>query len=355
MSSVSGIGLSPALSEAFQSALEGNTVRFLKIAIENESLVPGASIEVDGTTLEDDLPKLQDLLEDDVPAYILARLDGQNAGWLAITYVPDSASVRAKMLYASTRSSLTKSIGSSHFTDTLFATSKTDLTPEAYIAHKAHLAAPQPLSAREREIADARAAERQMGVTYEGSRARRSYVGTGVGLNWSEEAKRAVQDLKGGQGDALVLLSIDAASETLILSSTTKCIVGELAGRLPSSEPSFAFFDWSRKPTPGPSGRSVVFIYTCPSSSPIKNRMLFSSGASAVHLEAKSLLAGSPSTSLAARKVETSDPTELTEAYLISELGLDKAAQESTETAASAKVGGEARGFARPKGPGRKR
>ena len=40
-----------------------------------------------------------------------------------------------QMLYASTWLSPLKSLGSSLYTDSIFATSKADLTPEAYDAH----------------------------------------------------------------------------------------------------------------------------------------------------------------------------------------------------------------------------
>lgn len=110
------------------------------------------------------------------------------------------------MLYASTRASFLKSLGSTVFTDSLFATSKSDLTPEAYISHLKHMAAPKPLSAREQEMADIRAAERSTAPTYEGSRARTSIVGTGVGLDWTAEVESAVEDLGKGEEDAIVVI-----------------------------------------------------------------------------------------------------------------------------------------------------
>jgi twinfilin len=61
--------------------------------------VPDLSIPVESSFL-DDLNKLQDnsILEDNVPAYILAKLDDSPTDWLAIFYVPDSAKVRDKVL-----------------------------------------------------------------------------------------------------------------------------------------------------------------------------------------------------------------------------------------------------------------
>lgn len=111
------------------------------------------------------------------------------------------------MLYASTRNALTKSLGSSVFTDSLFATSKDDLTPDAYAKHKKHMAAPKPLSAQEQEMADIRAAEREAGnASYEGSSARRNHLGAKVGLSWAPEVENAVRELWVGEGSQLVVI-----------------------------------------------------------------------------------------------------------------------------------------------------
>lgn len=78
--------------------------------------------------------------------------------------------------------------------------------------------------------------------------------------------------------------------------------------------------------------------------------MLYSSGSSSVHQAAKSLLASSTSI-LASRKIETSDPKEIDESYLRSELGLTGDVSASSEVVKE----DEKKPFARPKGPGRKR
>lgn len=111
------------------------------------------------------------------------------------------------MLYASTRNTLTKSLGSTHFTDSLYANSKSDLTSSAYAAHKAHMAAPQPLSTREQEMADVRAAEREAGgSSYESARARRNHIGSGVGLAWNPDVESALQDLAQSDQDMLIII-----------------------------------------------------------------------------------------------------------------------------------------------------
>ncbi len=95
---------------------------------------------------------------------------------------------------------LTKSLGSAPFTDSIFATSKADLTAAAYDRHRVSLAAPKPMSAREKEMEEMRLAELRAssggnGGGYQGSRARTSHVGTGVGLNWGSDVEDAVKSL----------------------------------------------------------------------------------------------------------------------------------------------------------------
>jgi twinfilin-like protein len=112
-----------------------------------------------------------------------------------------------QMIYASTRNSVTKSLGAANFVDTIFATSKEDLTPEGYAAHKRHLAAPKPMSAREKEMAGIKAAEREAGSTpYNVKAARQSPFGTGLGLKWSSDAEAAVRNLANATEDQLITM-----------------------------------------------------------------------------------------------------------------------------------------------------
>ncbi|KAL4065256.1 actin depolymerizing protein [Scleroderma citrinum] len=353
MTAISGIGVSEELTQAFSTAVETKNTRFIIIVIRNESLVPVVSVDVAGS-LEDDLGQLGAHLDDKDPCYILTRLDDPASEWLAIAYVPEIASVRDKMLYASTRNSLTKSLGSTVFTDSLFATSKADVTPEAYAAHKRHLAAPKPLSAREQEIADIKAAEREAGVVYEGSRARQNHLGQGkVGYQWSSEAEDAVRRLGNSEGNHLVVLvswmdillfptkllkQIDISTETVVLNADSNVEANTLT---------FSLFAWSN--TYSTTGRDIVFIYSCPSSSLIKYRMVYSSGALVIFRESKALLDSTSNFSLAPRKLETSDPSELSETYLKQELGFSGGPGNNSNDS------GTKAAFMRPRGPTRRR
>ncbi|KAF8889772.1 hypothetical protein CPB84DRAFT_1683767 [Gymnopilus junonius] len=346
MSASSGITASSELISSFADAVQAKSTRFIKVSIRNESLVHDLSVPINAS-FEDDLQQLQsdDILQLDTPAYILAKLDLPSADWTAINYVPDTAQVREKMLYASSRFSLLKCLGSTLFTDTLFATSKSDLTREAYASHLQHVAAPNPLSKREQEMADLRASER-MTASYDGSRARVNHIGTSIGFNWSPEAEHAVAEL--GQNDKnLVILTIDPKTETLSQYFFGAADADSFGAALPPLEPCYALFAWQHF-IHEVATREIVFIYCCPFRSPIKNRMLYSSGSSATYEAAKTILTSlSLVVSIFPRKIETSDPTELNSTFLEREFGIT-ALPASTTTL-------PLKGFARPRGPPRRR
>jgi len=329
------LGISNNLVDQWNASVAQKS-RFVKVVIVNEIPAFEKSVPASGS-FADDLALLQgsEILKDAMPAYLFARLDSDE--WLDIFYVPANSNVKMKMQYALSHVPLVKLIGGSLIIDSIHATSKADLTPEAYEAHKRHQNAPSPLSAREQEMADLRAAEAETNV-YSGSQSRQSPVGTGVGLKWTDEVEATIRELGDTEGSRIVILTIDPQSETLLHHSSIDAEADHVGSTLPASDPCFAFFSWSQ-----PSRRDIVFIYSCPSSSSIKHRMLYSSGSSSVYQTAKSLF---PPTLLATRKIETSSPDEVNESYLQTELGLE---------VDSGKAAPAEKGFARPKGPARKR
>ncbi|KAH8106779.1 actin depolymerizing protein [Cristinia sonorae] len=352
MSATSGITVSDDLTTAFGDAVDTGNVRFLKISIRNESLVLDEAVPVAGL-LSEDFGNLSGILEENVPAYILAKLD-EPSSWLAISYVPDTAKVRDKMLYASTRNNLTKSLGSAHFKDNLFATSKEDVTADAYKRHLAHLNAPKPMSEREKEMAAVKAAEREAGgLHYEGSQARRNPLGsTAMGFKWEEKAEEALKDLASSEEGHLVVLSLDSQETVVLQNVVSGCAADTVGSSLPPSNPCYAFFSWPQSIT-SPPRRIIVFIYSCPSTSPVKSRMVYSTGFLSTHRGGKAILEDAAQ-HLVERKIETSDPKELNEEFFKFELGLT--ASQSTPGGSGSSTPIEAnKTFARPKGPGRKR
>ena len=118
--------------------------------------------------------------------------------------------------------------------------------------------------------------------------------------------------------------------------------------------------------------QSSVFIYSCPSTSPVKYRMLYSSGSGSVYRAATSLLSSVDGASpLATRKVETSDPQEINKTFLTNELASSASSSSSSiPTRAGLRGTGDGSGvsaeaqqsvrelaqrFSRPTAPARKR
>lgn len=75
-------------------------------------------------------------LEENQPCYILFRLDSKNASgyeWLFISWSPDTATIRQKMLYASTKATLKQEFGTGQIKEEIHGTVLSDITLEGYI------------------------------------------------------------------------------------------------------------------------------------------------------------------------------------------------------------------------------
>lgn len=99
---------------------------------------------------ERDFDKLiQPEIEQDVPCYLLYRLDVQTSegafAWMLISWIPDSATIRQKMIYASTKSTLKLEFGSSYLKEEYHATSPDEITFAGYQKNKLSMAAPTPV------------------------------------------------------------------------------------------------------------------------------------------------------------------------------------------------------------------
>ena len=149
------------------------------------------------------------------------------------------------------------------------------------------------------------------------------------------------------------------------MGSASDISLDAIGAALPQSEPCYCLLAWPHA-SANDSNRNlgvyflatisskltqcVVFIYSCPSSSPIKHRMLYSCSSAMTFQAIKNILDSSSSLiNIQSRKIETSDPQELNEVFLITELGLD-ANKELGIVAGDSK-----KAFARPKGPPRRR
>lgn len=120
-----------------------------------------------------------------------------------MTYVPDTANVRQKMLFASTRLTLVRELGVERFRETVFVTSGEELTPKGWERHERHNRLDAPLTEEEaglKHIKDAEAEESG------GTGARKSHVSAGISLNMGDEVGEALEGLKDAPEGALVMI-----------------------------------------------------------------------------------------------------------------------------------------------------
>jgi twinfilin-like protein len=302
----SGIKASQELQDVFAKAVDNNSsVRFIKIVIDNETLQAEEWEDKQGD-FEADFPRIQSHLAEKSPCYICFKLD--SPGWLFVAYVPDFAKVRDKMLYASTRSALKKCLGEPHFVDELYGLDKNDLSLDAYYKHKQSVAATVPLTEREEEIQRMRKEESgaDIGIT-----TKKAHV-HGVSFPVSDDARTALGDFASGTLN-YVQLALNMENETIFLSHSGNVDAAELASLTPESQPRYHFFRY-RHAFEDNTFDSVVFIYSCPMRSKVRERMLYSSCKAAV------AAVGQECGVEAEKASEVSDAVELTENFVFEEL-----------------------------------
>eukprot|EP00283_Hemiselmis_rufescens_P011668 CAMPEP_0173451028 /NCGR_PEP_ID=MMETSP1357-20121228/45944_1 /TAXON_ID=77926 /ORGANISM="Hemiselmis rufescens, Strain PCC563" /LENGTH=283 /DNA_ID=CAMNT_0014417751 /DNA_START=63 /DNA_END=911 /DNA_ORIENTATION=+ len=272
MTHASGIVSDKELVEALGRAKEGRTPRVMRVQIEEDKLVLAESLEGSAEAKED-FAKVLGMLHDDTPSYILFRLDDKRAPeeWLLLAWVPESAKVRLKMLYASTRDALKKEFGYSAIVCEMHASEKAEATWDEY--ERASLVS----EAERLTVMSQSERDRLKGTHLETGGVKTAYIHA-VQFPLSEQAKEALSAMAGG-GHGMVLLSIDAKTETVELSHAGTGGVSEyralLAAADHASSPRYCFLRGGAPP-------EVAFVFSCPESAPVRAKMLYSTAKSAV-------------------------------------------------------------------------
>ncbi|KAI9874988.1 MAG: Twinfilin-1 [Pleopsidium flavum] len=299
----SGISASQELLQAFNDLVSSPHQRGLLAGIQKEQLVPLEPIPSESEDFFTDLSSLIPLIRDNEATYIiLRRYADASDGFVAVTYVPDTANVRSKMLFASTRLTLIRELGSERFRETIFATTKAELTAEGWRKHEKHGEVKAPLTQGEQALQGVKEAEAEES---RGTGARSSHVRSGVKFPISEEALEALKGLEGGS-ENLVQLKINASTETVELADTSLTEADALASTISDSEPRYSFFRYSHA-FEGEEQQPLVFIYTCPSGSKIRERMMYASSRHGMVVTA-----GREAGLTIDKKMEASSPSEIT-------------------------------------------
>ncbi|PIA18550.1 actin depolymerizing protein [Coemansia reversa NRRL 1564] len=266
MAHQSGIRVSDDLLSKFRVELsEDATLRTIKVGILNEELYVTGEHQLQGTLLED-LERVPELLNDTEPCYVLVRLDYEENRWLLATYVPDNAQVRDKMLYASTKASLTKGLGESYFVDNMFGTVRSEFSSEGYQTHRRHVESTAPLTEREEEMIRIKDMENSV-MDAPTMDSRRSHVSQNS-YPLQDQAEDAMKKFAKGMVN-FVLLCVDSEEELVkLVREDTLQSHGELAQVIPKDMPTYTLY-WYDSTT-------SIFIYTCPLTTSVRERMVCS-------------------------------------------------------------------------------
>ena len=125
---------SAELHEAFNSFLADPSLFCLPVTITDEQLTPLSPLSFANDASNDDsaffssLPTLSSILQPKTPVYLLLR---RAPTLIALTYVPSNSPVRSKTLFASTRATLVRELGSEKFGETVFAVEEGEVVKEA--------------------------------------------------------------------------------------------------------------------------------------------------------------------------------------------------------------------------------
>jgi len=107
------------------------------------------------------------------------------------------------MLFASTRLTLVRELGIERFRETIFATTKEELTKEGFEKHDKHAKLAAPLTEEEQSLGDVKRKEAEEG---RGMAERKSHVSSGVSMPITDEAITALKGLADDRGENLVQL-----------------------------------------------------------------------------------------------------------------------------------------------------
>ncbi|XP_015592032.1 twinfilin isoform X1 [Cephus cinctus] len=329
MSHQTGIKANDALKKVFAKCRDGK-IRVLKVSIENEELVPASSSKPVGKWQDDYDKMVKPLIVENQPAYILYRLDSKSPDsgydWLFISWSPDIAPIRQKMLYASTKATLKQEFGTASIKEELHGTVPEDITLEGYRRHKRNDAAPAPLTTAEEELAELK----KTTINTDYSVETRHQTLSGVAFPVTDEAEQAITDLGKGLHE-YVQLKIDLEEEKIHLVMACEVSLDKLPTKVPSDAARYHLYNFKHTHE-GDYIESIVFIYSMPGySCSIKERMLYSSCKAPLLDLIQSLGVN------ITKKLEIDDGKELNEDFLQEEL--------------HPKVNLHRPKFAKPKGP----
>ncbi len=224
----------------------------------------------------DDFKAMAAELEANVACYLIFReFDPKVASkWVLCQYMPDSAMVNSKMLYASSRASLKEGFGASALTDDYFISDASEMTLDAFTKERTVVEDQQDLMTFN-ERAKSAAVRAEMSAMSESVQ----LTVADVPIKTSGEAKTAIENVKDGSNNLATLILETKTQE--LRADTANCLGNgsmEDVSKICTAqkEARFLLFRYEHKNPSGESKSTMVFMYYCPDEAPPRMKMMYS-------------------------------------------------------------------------------
>ncbi|EJS43665.1 twf1p [Saccharomyces arboricola H-6] len=262
MSTQSGIVADQALLDSLNENLSADG-----------AVVVVAKISPDSTSVHQlevvrDLEQLVQLAsQNKEPLYIFYKPQ-EAAKYFFVSFIPDGSPVRSRMLYASTKNTLARQVGSNSLsTEQPLVTNAQDLA-DLKDFDRDHSAAHnnKPLTQDEKMQIEI---NKQQAILRKNNSVRlvSQDSASPLSLTFKVNSEKPISDIFSDDGNNLIIFQIDPTDETIQIAVSETCpSVDALHIDLPG--PSYTIFRHNG---------SNFFIYSCPSGSKVKDRMIYAS------------------------------------------------------------------------------
>ncbi|KAG2734820.1 hypothetical protein G9P44_002826 [Scheffersomyces stipitis] len=371
MSTQSGITASKELLDSFKSLSSEPLI--IKISDDNTELVTDSKLGAVSSGKEHLSSAFESVnahLKESFPspAYVVIPVDPSADDYVFISFIPDSAPIRSKMLYASTKNTLLTSLGSNKFSKSnSFAwTELEELTYEYYQKVISATNNDDVLSKDEKMLNELNTLQtlslagstssfkRELASMHSPSPSP-SIHGPGndnILYKFDSSLQEEFQSLsKNADTNKLITFNIDSASEVIKLTTSETGIaldslLDSLAKANPVARPQYSIYNFYRG--------KFAFIYSCPSNSKVKDRMLYAASKVSLIHYLKTLLSEDSLTIDKSIEVGDLDEIELSELTVETEAATPSSVSSASSAGAGSGVGRQGLKFSKPKGPRRR-
>jgi twinfilin-like protein len=351
MSTQSGITASQELLDAFKN-LESNAL-IVKVSGDNTELVPDVDFNCSGdlktifTQLNSYLSKVYPQ-----PAYIIIALTKQEFAF--ISFIPDNAPIRQKMLYASTKNTLITSLGSNNFPKSKnFAWTELEEISHDFFQQVTKTSDNSGVLSKDEQILNEINSLQDMTLASHGNLYKKQLPS----MHSSSRENKLLYEFdtllnnefnnlhSNTNNSKLITFNIDVQKEVLNLTTSEENVkVSSLVSHLSKAnlvaQPQYSIYNYQPD--------KFVFIYSCPSGSKVKDRMIYASSKLGLVTHLNQVLAKNDLK--IDKSLEVGDIDELE----LSELDLETTSDPSSSASS---INSATRGslkFNKPKGPRRR-